>query len=275
MAQTIVVPTDLSENSKAGLRFAIQLEKQGGYSPIYYHAVPFMKPTRWSDARYELYVKEQIEEATQRLRAFVSSVYRAAKITSPKIRVAVEQSPDAATAIINYGQAIGAAAICMGTRGGGRLRKLLGTHTSSIIHSSPVPVFVVPALYRRKPLTRVLYASDFQQLGEELKQVRLVAKRLKAQVAVYHYDSLARGAENFTGIIKKYKSPDVSFVFPEYKLEKPLATQLLSDIRSSRASLAVLFTNQKRGWFEKLFLSSKSADIALDANVPLFILPKK
>jgi len=49
----------------------------------------------------------------------------------------------------------------------------------------------------------------------------------------------------------------------------------MKSIRKFKPSIVVLFTKQNRDWFERLFLSSKSADISFDTKKPLLIIPKK
>lgn len=277
MANTLLVPTDFSVNSKAGIRFALQLEKQAKYTLVFYHCIPYMKPTRWSDARYDAYVKEEKEEAAKSLARFIKDIYQTAGIKKSGIKCVIQQSPDTKTAILDYALEIRAVAICMSTRGAGRLKKIIGTHASGIINSSSFPVFIIPKNYRRAPVTHILYSSDMNRIGPELKQVRNLASQLKARISVFHYDYLAEVDETQKTLQKvagRHQYPGVSFKFRKYNIDRSLAEHLTSDIRTSKASLAVLFTNQKRGWFDKLFLSSKSIDVAFDTKIPLLIIPK-
>ena len=274
---TLLVPTDFSVNSKGGIRFALQLQAQARYDLVFYHSLPLLKPTRWSDARYNQYVQSEKENAARQLYRFVKEVHQRAGLQRRKFSCIVEQSPDAQTAIVNYAVAIKADAICMSTRGAGRLKKLIGTHTSGIIHTSPVPAFIVPKNYRRHLITKILYSSDLNQVAAELKRVRSIAARLNASVAVYHYDYLAEVEEarkKFERIASRYQYPDVTFSFQKYNVGKSLAQHLVRDIRATKSSMAVLFTEQARGWFDKVFLSSKSVDVALDSKIPLLVIPK-
>ncbi|MEX2231254.1 MAG: universal stress protein [Cyclobacteriaceae bacterium] len=275
MASTILVPTDFSANSKGGIRFALQLAAQSKTSMVFYHCIPYMKPTRWSDARYDAYVKEEKENALKELVKFIKSISQSIKKSGTEF--VVQQSADVQEAIVDYAREIKASAICMSTRGAGRLKKIIGTHASGIINSSPIPVFVIPKNYRKNPVRHILYASDLNQIGQELKQVRDFAKRLNAKISVYHYDYLAdvdEAKKKLEQVAKRYKRPDLTFKFQKFNVDQSLGWHLEKDVRRSKASLAVLFTNQKRGWFDKLFLSSKSVDVAFNSKVPLLILPK-
>jgi len=274
----ILVPTDFSVNSKAGIRFAVQLAKQARISLVFYHCVPYLKPTRWSDARYDAYVKEEKEGARKRMVSFINAIYQNTGARRSRIEYAIEQSSDVQTAIMDYALQIRATAICMGTRGAGRFKKILGTHASGIINTSSIPVFVIPKNYRRSVVKHVLYSSDLNQIGAELNQVRNFAKLLKAKISVYHYDYLAdveEARKKLEKVAERYKHADIKFRFQKFNVDKSLAQHLEKDVQRSKASLAVLFTDQKRGWFDKLFLPSKSAEFVFDSKVPLLIFPKK
>lgn len=273
----ILVPTDLSGNSRAGMRFAIGLAAQTKQRLIFYHCLQYLRPTRWSEAQYESYRDAETAKATLVLRKFVSDVYKSARAVKPSFECFVEQQPDPSKAIIAHALSIRASAICMSTRGAGRLRKLVGTHASRLIQESPVPVFVIPETYRRSPLKHLLYASDLNAIGAELKHIMEVAKALRAKVSVVHYDFLADvddARKKLEALAEKFKAPGVTFRFRKYDVGKSLGQHLITDMKAYKPSLVVLFTDQKRGWFDRLFLASKSVDVAYESRFPLLIIPK-
>lgn len=49
LMEKLLVTTDFSTNSKAGIRFALQLQSQSNCSLVFYHAISVSKPTSWSD----------------------------------------------------------------------------------------------------------------------------------------------------------------------------------------------------------------------------------
>ena len=62
----ILVTTDLSANSKAGIRFAAQLALKTGADLVFYNVIGVMKPTSWSDKKYKSYAEVQIMESQTR-----------------------------------------------------------------------------------------------------------------------------------------------------------------------------------------------------------------
>lgn len=277
MDNKILIPTDFSVNSKAGIRFAIQLASQNKSSLVFYHCTELLKPASWSKEKYQSYVSKELESTQDTLFKFVSKVYHKIGITKPKFECTVQHGANVQWSIINYATEIKATAICMSTRGAGRFKKLIGTNASGILTTSLIPVFVIPKTYRRAPVRNILYASDLNNLRVELKQVRHFAMPLKAKISVYHYDYLLEVGEikkKLGKVSAKFKSPDVLFNFKKLNMEQPFVQHLMKDVRRSKTSLTVLFTNQKRSWFDKLFLSSQSADVAFDSKVPLLVFSK-
>lgn len=278
MATKILVPTDLSANSKAGIRFAIQLARQNESKLIFYHAAEILRPTRWNDRQFAAYKESQLVKETERLVRFVGEVYESMRIRKRSFDCVVEHTTRVRQSIIKYAEKAGAKYICMSTRGAGRLKKLIGTNASEILTTSPVPVFVIPNSYRIVPIKSIAYSTDLRSLGRELRIVKDVAKGLKAKITVYHYDYLMHLPETknkLAASMKKYKTPGVTFKFQKLNLEKPLSDHLMKDVKKDKSSLVVLFTDQRRGWFDKIFLSSKSAEIAFSTKVPLLIFPKQ
>lgn len=277
MINKILIPTDFSINSKTGIRFGIQLASQNKSSLIFYHYVHFLKPTSWSNDKYHSYVSNEVESARSKLFKFINDVYSEAGITKAKFEYIVEQGVEFKESIIKYAIKTNANFICMSTRGAGRFKKIIGTNASGLLTNSPIPVFIIPKTYRRKPITSIMYSSDMNNLSSELKMVKDFAGVLKAKILVFHYDSLLEVGDvktKLVKLIKQFKGPGIEFIFQKLNIEQPLAQQLMKDVRKSKVSLAVLFTDQKRDWFDKLFLSSKSADMSFESKVPLLVFHK-
>jgi hypothetical protein len=167
--------------------------------------------------------------------------------------------------------------ICTATRGAGKIAKIMGTNTSQLITSSPIPVIAVPKSYRPKPISNIFYASDFAMLSRELKIINAFASTLKLKVDVFHYDYLLHVSENVAKLEKmvaRHKAPHLSFHFKKQEIEKPLSLHLKQEVEKQKPSLVVLFTKQNRNWFDRLFLSSEAADMSFDTKVPLLIFRK-
>jgi nucleotide-binding universal stress UspA family protein len=278
MAKKILVTTDLSSNSKAGIRFAMQLAAQNGSALIFFQVIEQVKPTSWSKERYQKFADEEISRKQEELRRFVQSTYKQAGLTPGTIEVVVGMGTPVDKTIIEYAKTRKADLICMSTRGAGMIRRIVGTYTSALLMHSPIPVVAVPATYRRLPIRHVLYSTDLSDLKNELKQVKNFADPLQARLSVLHYD-YAYDAEAANRVVAKAvpagKDGAVKVLIKKPDLAMSLAEHLNADTRRMKPSVVVLFTRQNRAWFDRLFLPSQTTDLSFDTKVPLLVFRKR
>ena len=278
MAQNILVTTDLSANSRSCVRFAIQLATQTGSTLVFLHILEIIKPSRWSETRYNQYIKDETTHAEEKLKKFVDAEYRSSGTRTPNYQYVVQHGYSINDRIIEYAKQISANFICISTRGAGVIKRIIGTTASVILTTSPVPVLVVPKNYRKSSIKKIFYSSDFNNLAKELEQVKAFAESLKAKISVYHYDYLVQVKENVNNLkelARRYETSGVSFHFQKQEIDKPLSFHLKRDVKKSGATLVVLFTKQNRGWYERIFLSSQAADLSFVTTQPLLVFRKR
>ncbi len=273
----ILVTTDFSVNSKAGLRFAISLSKLRKAELIFLHSYFLPKPTTWSDATYSDYEKIEKLKLLNRLNQFVTAVYKAMKVPSGKIKCVLEQCLTPESGIMNYAETNAIDYICMSTRGAGRISKFFGTTAGNLITMSQVPVVAIPQNYKTKNITHILYASDLKNYKQELKKVIEFAKPFKASIEVFHF---AYPGEPFMDknllevYLKKQFKHNITLHLENTDLTKALAANLQKAIASVKQSIVIMFSEQRRTFFQKIFLSSASESIAFDAKVPMLVFNK-
>ena len=101
---------------------------------------------------------------------------------------------------------------------------------------------------------------------------------LKSQTEALHY---ARMGTNHPETIKKSKifaKPAYSGIKAnvlETNIEYSLVDRLTKYIGKQHPDLIILFTRQKKGFFEQLFLPSKAAELTFSTKIPTLIYPKK
>lgn len=274
----ILVTTDFSVNSKAGIRFALQLAKQTKSKLVFFHAQELPKPTRWSLEKYDSYAVVELKKTHARLTQFVDTICHQTGLKARGAQFVVAEGYEVDRSVIDFAKHIKASYICMGTRGAGTLKKLIGTTASDILTTSPIPVIVVPKTYRVRPISHILYSSDLNNLQGEINKVVGFARPLKARVSVFHYDFLLPLKEakmKLERMASRHVSKSVKFNFRKLHVENSLSHHLLMDIKKSRPNLVVLFTKQNRGWYERIFLSSKSAALSFDTKSPLLVFRKR
>jgi len=273
----ILVTTDLSYRSKPAVRFAIQLASQTGdeLTFLYVNTTFIIDP--WSAVTFAGLPEPDTRKQEQVLTKFIHSLYRQTKIQRGKINYRVENKLDVNEAILNCVKTIKADYICMSTRGGGLVNKMLGSHTNRILHDSPVPILVVPRHYRIKKLTNVLYPSDLENIQNELPLVKKFTALFDASIAVYHYDYFKDEEEinkKFNKIEHKFKSDKVSFYFKKLNPEVSLLRHLQIDIIKTKPSMITMFAKENRSWFEQFIEPLKTSEKGFNTTTPMLIFKK-
>ena len=273
----ILVTTDFSVNSKAGFRFAVSLVKKSKAELIFFHSYFLPKPTSWSEAAYSDYAKKERQKLINELEKFVAGVYKTMGVAPDRFKCVVAESIMPESGIMDYARKNNVDFICIATRGAGRFKKILGTTAGNLITQSQVPVIVVPQHYKTKNITHILYASDLKNYTQELKRVIEFAKPLKATIDVFHLSypgELLINKSEMEATLKKQFKYNVKLHFENTDFTQPLAVNLQKAIASSKPSVVVMFTEQRRTFFQKLFLSSYSESIAFQVKTPMLIFNK-
>jgi nucleotide-binding universal stress UspA family protein len=274
---TILITTDFSSNSKSGIRFAIQLASQMPCKLVFYNALELMKPTSWSKEETDKFIQKETTNTQNQLGRFLKAIFKKAGKEYISYEYEVEMGMNVDNFIINYAQKINANYICMSTRGAGALKKIIGTNASTLVNTSPIPVIVVPQNYRAKPITKVGYSSDFEDIDSELALIKSFNASLKVPIDVYHFNYKMHDVDaidQIADIISDYQSERITFHIPKLLLENSLVENLQKTIKKEKPSILVMFTNQKHNWFERLFLDSKTADMTFDLKIPLLVFKK-
>lgn len=274
---TILVTTDFSANSRAGVRFAMQLASQMPCRLVFYNALEIMVPTSWSNQDAAKFVTQETENCRNQMARFLKDTFKKAHQENIIYDYVVEVNTDVDNAIVAYAQKINANYICMSTRGAGTLKKLIGTNASILVSTSPIPVIVVPKSYRFKTITKIGYSSDFENFGKEIKIINHLATQLQSKIDVYHFSYQLHDSESkeeLEEIEEKYASENITFYIPKLEIDFSLVDNLHHVVKKQKPSILVMFTKQKHNWFERFFYSSKTADMTFDIKIPLLAYRK-
>ena len=273
----ILVTTDFSANSKAALRFAIQLASQSDAELTFLHVQHIMRMTSWNEVTYKNYEKVEIEKVQKTLDSFVDSIYKSLTISPKEYRCVIQNSPFVDSTIMNYAANHTFDYICISARGAGMMEKLFGTTTANLVGQSPVPVIAVPGNYRATKLTTVLYASDLSSLENQLTRVVAFAKPIGATVELLHFNmpfDPVTDPEIICTAVQKYTDYPVTIHLQARDFENTLTADIEAVIKAQKPSLMVMFTTRKDSFFDRLFLSSNSVDYSFLTTIPLLVFGK-
>lgn len=273
----ILVTTDLSISSKAGLRFALQLASQQETELIFFHCFQALIPTTIHQGRIETALKRQTRSTLVKLEKFVAGVLRNARFRPAKYRCAVLEDLSPESAIQQYARENQVDYICISTRGAGQLLKLIGTNTSKIIEKSNIPVLVVPHTYRSKKVENLLYASDLEEVEKELNVVCRTAHAIQAQVDLAHFyyspDEQSMARTQWPVWKKRFMSLRHLRLEP-HDMDNDFAHQMEQVVQKLKPGLVVFFTHPKTTWFDKWFSPNRSESFSYITKVPMLVYRK-
>jgi nucleotide-binding universal stress UspA family protein len=274
---TILVTTDFSDNSKAGLFFAIQLASQTPCELTFFHTFHTLVPTAWNAARIDDYEKNDASNVDKKLHLFVENIYKELGIGLPKINCVAKSAVFPQSCIIEYATENNIDFICISTKGAGKIKRILGTNTANLINNSEVPVIAVPHNYNATPIVSVLYASDLFHYEKEILKVIAFAEPLYASIELLHLTTTIdkmKDVETIESAVKKIADYNINVNMRPRNIDESLVSDIEEGIKKINPSMMIMFTEQNRNWFEKIFLSSKSAEYSFDAKVPLLVFNK-
>ena len=273
----IVVATDFSANSKKGILFAIQLAKQVNCELIFYNVVQIFQPTIWETTYYNVYEVDELQRNQEFLENFIGGIFLDNNVANHNYTCICEIGVSASNEILDFANKQKADFICVGTVGSGKLMQLFGTTASELIAFSPIPTLIIPVNYEVKPITSMFFASDFVNFEEEFYHVHAFSILIQSNLDIYHFDYqkvLESNENKFDKISSRHKTDKVNFHLRNLDSGKPLLKQLENEIADNNPSLVVVFTKQNRNWFDRLFLSSLSDELAFDTKTPMLVFKK-
>ena len=273
----ILITTDFSANSKAALRFAIQLASQYETALTFLHVQHVMRLTTWNEMTYAGYEKSETAKAQTTLDRFVLSIYDKLEINPANYTCVVRNSPLVDSVIMGYAADHAFDFICISARGAGTFEKLFGTTTANLINRSPVPVIAVPGAYRATKLTTVLYASDLSRLEAQVKRVVDFARPLAAAVKLLHFSNPGEPVtdpEIIDMAVRKFTDYPIHAQLKSRDLAKTVVADIESVVKAEKPSLLIMFTHQSEGFFSRLFGSGSSVDYSFLTTVPLLVFGK-
>jgi nucleotide-binding universal stress UspA family protein len=275
---TILVPTDFSPASRAGIRFAVQWARQQKAKLLLTHVMGVVRMTRWSPQQFESFAAAQRRLAMAQLRRLAADVCRQMHFSRKGISTLLIEGMSADVSLQDFCRSrpdIGL--ICMGTRGAGRIRKILGTHTGNLILHSDVPVVAVPAAYRIKPIRNILYATDLVTEESELQYAVMIARDLKASLSVMHIAWVGETRLDPAFMAKVWSQKYAYPVSMRYEAAEPslsVAGNLNAVIRRRKPSLVIMFSDRERTGFDRLFFPSQAEGLSFRTNAPLMVIGK-
>jgi nucleotide-binding universal stress UspA family protein len=271
--QTILVPTDFSDNAKNALSYAAQLAKKLNAQLILLHA--YMLPTPVSEVPYVMINAEEMQRENER-------------IANEAVDKIIDQHGIKASSIVRLGfpsDEIDAVLedqpvdlVVMGMKGKGALEKMMGSTTTSTIKKIKKPILVVPEHANYTDIKQVTYATDFSyNVGFHIYNPLLeLLKTFDAKLHIVHVQKKAEAqtANETTGISQL--DPAFKAVPHEFHIvtDSGVKHGIESYLQENRADLLVMVTHE-HSFLERIFGKSHTKAMVYDTHVPLLVLRDK
>ncbi len=275
----ILVPTDFSRASLAGIRFAIQWSQQQNAHLTFVHVMTLLRLTKWTDRQFEDFAVSERKLRQKQLDTLIADVQRRYPLPPDSYSLLLLEGVSADVVLLDYCRRHpGIHLVCMGTRGAGKVSKLFGTNTGNLITHSDIPVIAVPAAYRRKEITRILYATDLSHYQNELKEIVRLARPLHAKISVLHLVQPGETPIN-TNILQKVWEKEFDYpVTVDFRSADSSISQtadLDRAVTDFNPSLVIMFSDRRRTLFQRIFYPSRAENLAFSTKAPLLVLGKR
>lgn len=275
--KTILITTDFSANSKSAIRFAVQMSSQTACKFVFYSILETTAPTSWPKIEAQRFLESELSRGQQQLQKFIEKTFKQLKVSHINYQCEVQIGNNVSGMIVEYAQKIKADFICMSTRGAGLFQKIMGTHASTLVNSSPIPVIVVPKNYRFSIIQKIGYSSDLESIEAELPTALSFAKLFGVPAEIYHFNMLPAKAnkDKQAALNTQYQGIDGSFYCFTQKVEDTLLENLQRVVKTKKPSILVMFSKFKPNWIERLFFAGFTAGMTFELSIPMVSFRKQ
>ncbi len=273
----ILVPTDYSPEAKNASLYAYHFALYTNSTLVLYHAMPSLMTV--TDIPYENYYLDEIEEQSLLVSAFKQLISN--NDLDPDA-VSIEAHVDLQN-VISYGiknacEKYACDLIILGTHGASGFRKIfLGSNTAQLISECRSPIIAVPKAYRFEPIYHLIYASDLENLEEELGILAPFAEVFHAALEIFYFDyagpeseKLIIDAEKF---IFEHAYKNIKLNIKKGSIHLSIAENLKHQINTGNTQMLVM-VRAEHSWIEKLMLGSNSQKMVIDPGLPILVLHK-
>lgn len=271
---TIIVPTDFSQNAFVAAQYAASLAKQNGSKLLLYHVYIVLYSGFEEKGVSVQHVEWADNEAAKAMRTLLDTM----RAQYPEVEIEGEYTRgfmiDALNEKLKTNPTINL--VVMGTKGVTNLGEaIFGSTTYEVLKKAPVPVLVIPGDTPDFSMDHAGFFSDYNK--HEIELLQKVVELLKP-VQKFDVIHLVKGesqkdrekAENWR-IKLEATFPERSIKINEIEVEKVELQEVVSIAKKHELDLLV-FTRPHKPFFDKLFVKSLTKAVASYPVLPsLFI----
>lgn len=272
--EKILIPVDFSEASDKALAYGVALAKDlNAHATLFYafHPVPYAPEMLLQSAKAELEEIRKVDQA--RLMRLSEEIMEEHGLNCNFIT----KEGFASEKIVEAQNEFKPQMTILGTHGtSGFSKAILGSVTADVVSQTNYPVLVVPEHAAFKPITKMVFATDFHDSDiEGIRYLTKLSKDPNAEIVVLHVadgDTDVRFEESFLRDLEeevrgKVNFPNIHFHLTE---DSNIASGIEAFANESYCDL-VAVSRVKRGAFLKVFLPSITKKMIYHTNIPLLV----
>lgn len=271
--QTILVPTDFSEQAGTAAKYAASLAKELNARLFLFHA--YMLPTPVSEVPYvmvtvddlqhenENIIKKEAEFLNQQFGVEIEWLVRIG-IPSDEIKVLTEEK--------NFDL------IVMGMKGVGGLDKIIGSTTTNAIRKVRNPVLIIPQNSDFEPLKTIVYATDlhYEIPINAYQPLITLSKHFQARINIVTVTRSNTPAK--TDALEWRNSFEPYLQGIEHDFSSVTDTSVshgITGFLDKHPGEMLVMVAHKHTFLERLFSKSKTTEMAYETRIPLLILHER
>lgn len=272
----ILLPTDFSKLSIIPVYYAAKLARKIKAEIILFHAVYVEAMPRASTSfKSGLLMNAMSENAVADLEALAAKLKEDVG-SDIEVSWQLEVGLPMEAALEAYVAENKIDLIIMGTKGASGLKKvLMGSNTAAVIANSKIPVIAVPELAYFSNIHKIVYASDLQDVENEVEALLPFARLFDASIHLLHIAPPESEPPVVAAILEKtlidrYQYPNIAVHILK---SDNVVESIDAFIAANGANILAMFTH-KPTFFEKLFGQSVTREMAFHSNVALLTMKK-
>ena len=273
--KNILVPIDFSDASLNAAKYAVSLAKPFDARVALINVIPPSVIIDDSVLAFVMTTQAEIVESHKEL--INKEIEVLSEKGSIKIKGFVEEG-SSNDKIQEIAKAKGADIIVMGMKGKGQSNSVFGSTTTTVIRKSVLPVFVIPAKAKYRPIDSITFASDFD--GKiEMNRYKLLLKlveKFNSQVHILNVqksDSSMSPAEAIGKMKTSVAFSNLNHQFHTIK-ERNVEEGINKFIEKNPTDILAMVAH-RHNLFERMFGKVHTKEMSYHTKIPLLVLQSK